>query len=403
MKVILQINSGIVGSTGNIMKNINKLALENGFKSFVSSPRDFSQINNYPNNHKCIGTIIEKKFHRFMGKYTGNEGGYSKFATKRFLKWVDKINPDIIHIHNLHLNYINIEMLFNYLKKNSNINVILTLHDCWTFTGHCPHYEMICCNKWKETCYECKVYNSYPVSRKDNSLKMHKRKKEWFLGIKNMTLVAPSKWMKKQIKESFLREYDTRVIYNGIDLNVFKPVISNMRNQLNLQDKKIILGVAFSWSNKKGLDVFLQLDKLLDNSFQIVLIGLSEKNIKDISNTNIIGIERTGSLNELAKYYTIADVYVNPTREETMGLTNIEALACGTPVITFNSGGSPECIDEKSGFIVEKNNILELIEKIKLVCEHDIFDKDRCIKRASKFDKNDKLLEYIDLYKQVLN
>lgn len=404
MKTLLQINSGIVGSTGSIMRNISKQAEKAGFISYTASAKDYSQLSNCNINHIYIGGIIEKRIHRILGEFTGNEGGYSRLATFRFLRKVDKLKPDIIHLHNLHLNYINLKMLFQYLKENENIKVVWTLHDCWSFTGHCPHYEMVGCEKWKTQCFECPIYTSYPVSRIDNSRVMFNNKKTWFNGVKNLTLVTPSRWIYNQVSRSFLKNYERAIIYNGINLDVFKPRNSDFKKIYNLNGYKIVLGVAFSWSKAKGLDIFYELADKLDESYRIVMVGLSEENMKEIKDKRIIGLKRTSSPKELAEIYTAANVFVNATRQEMFGLTNIEALACGTPVITFDSGGSSECINEETGFVVKKDNLDELVNKIHCICEGNSgIEFDKCIERAAQFNASEKFNEYVTLYKRILN
>ena len=231
---------------------------------------------------------------------------------------------------------------------------------------------------------------------------MYELKKEWFNVVENLTLVTPSKWLANLTRESFLKEYPVQVIYNGINLEVFKPTESDFRVKYNLENKKIILGVAFAWNERKGLDVFVELSKRLGKDYKIVLVGTSETVEKQVSE-NIICIRRTQNQTELAQIYTAADLFVNPTREEALGLVNLEALACGTPVVTFKTGGSPECIDQTCGSVVEKNDVDGLLSEIIRICEQKPYSKEACIERAKKFDMNEKFLEYVKLYEQIKN
>lgn len=302
-------------------------------------------------------------------------------------------------MHNIHGYYINIELQFNYLKE-ANKPVIWTLHDCWPFTGHCAYFDYIGCDKWKMGCYDCPQKNKYPSSLfLDMSKKNYIEKKRIFNQIGNITIVTPSEWLAKLVKNSFLNKYDIRVINNGINLDIFKPTMSDFRVNYNIEDKFIILGVANIWDERKGLNYFKQLSDIIDDSIKIVLVGLSEEQKNNLPK-NILGINKTNSIQELAQIYSSADVFVNPTLEDNFPTTNLEALSCGTPVITFNTGGSPECVDNSCGFVADKGNINDLL---KLILEikyngKEIYTK-HCRKRAEeKYSRDDRYLDYIDLY-----
>ena len=307
----------------------------------------------------------------------------------------------MLHLHNLHNSYINLPMLFRFIKKNQ-IPVIWTLHDCWAFTGHCPHFTLNKCDKWKNGCHHCELHREYPKSYVDHSKLMYGLKKKWFCGVENLTIVTPSVWLGNLVKQSFLSDYPVRVIHNGIDLDVFRPTESNFRKNHGITDKqKILLGVAFDWGMRKGLDVFLSLAERLDpKEYRIVLVGTNEAIDRDLPE-NIISIHRTHDQKELAEIYSAADVFVNPTREEVLGLVNLEALACGTPGVTFNTGGSPECYDETCGSIVDCDDIDALENEIIRICTVKPYTSEACIKRATKFDKNEKFKEYLDIYENI--
>ncbi|KRQ85860.1 GDP-mannose-dependent alpha-(1-6)-phosphatidylinositol monomannoside mannosyltransferase [Caloramator mitchellensis] len=398
---VLQINSVCgVGSTGRIATDIHQILKEQGHESYIAYGR--GEAKNCDNAIR-IGNDLDIYKHVALTRIFDKHGFSSKKATIDFIKKVEKINPDVIHLHNIHGYYINIEVLFNYLKT-CNKRIIWTLHDCWAFTGHCAYFDYVGCDKWKKQCDNCPQKNKYPQSIFiDNSYLNYKRKKELFTGIKNMTIVTPSNWLANLVKESFLNEYEVKVIHNGIDLNVFKPVDgSNFRKKYNIQDKFIILGVANVWDERKGLKYFIELSKMIDENFKIVIVGLNEKQLKSLPK-NIIGIKRTNSIDELVEIYSASDVFVNPTLEEVLGLVNLEALVCGTPVITFNTGGSVECIENNSEFIVEKVNIDDLIAKIlkykdKKDEEKDIIKKESIIRVKDFFDKDKKFYDYIKLY-----
>lgn len=390
---IVEINGGVFGSTGKIMFGIKKLAKEFKIEVLCFSPVTSTNKTKEPNEEYCkIGTYLQRRISVLMARLTGLNGCFAIYETYKMLKRIEKYNPDIIHLHNLHDSYINLPMLFSYIKKK-NIKVIWTLHDCWAFTGHCTHFIGINCDKWKKGCFNCSLKKEYPISIWDNSKIMWKLKKKWFIGVKDMIIITPSLWLASLVKESFLKEYSVKVINNGIDLKIFTP-----KDIIKNQDKYIILGVAFGWSNKKGLDVFIELSNILKEQYKIVLVGTDE-NIDKVLPKNIISIHRTQNQEELASFYSKADVFLNPTREDNFPTVNIEALACGTPVITFNTGGSPEMLDENSGRIVECNDIGNLIENIKEICEKKVILKEDCRKRSLLYDMNDKFLEYIKLYK----
>lgn len=394
---IVEINAGNIGSTGKIMLGIAEIARADGHKVFVCYPDARDNRKKTVKDQLIIGDRLSRNLHLKCAELTGLNGYFSRLATKKFLKVLDEYKADIIHLHNLHNCYINLPMLFNYIKKN-NIPVVWTLHDCWAFTGHCPHFDMIGCDKWKTGCHNCPQYRQYPESCVDRSKKMYKLKREWFTGIENMTIVTPSQWLADLVGQSFLKDYPVKVINNGIDLSVFNPTESNFREKYQIGDKYIVLGVAFGWGKRKGLDVFIELSKRLPENYQIVLVGTDDNVDKQLPG-NIISIHRTQNQKELAEIYTAADVFANPTREEVLGLVNIESLACGTPVVTFKTGGSPECIDETCGSVIEKNDIDGMTNEVIRICEKKLYSKEACLKKANSFDMNDRFAEYVNMYK----
>lgn len=395
---VLQINSFFsVGGPPRIVQGIYETLEANGHECVVAAGREKP----YPGMKTIqIGTPLNKYWHLIMSRVFDAQGLSSMMATKRFVKQIEDYDPDVIHLHNLHGYYLNIEVLFGYLKS-ANKPVVWTLHDCWPFTGHCAYFDYIGCEKWKTACGECPQKSDYPVCNGvDGSRRNYLRKKEAFVGLDNLTIVTPSKWLGELVKESFLREYPIAVINNGIDLESFKPAESDFRKRYNITDKKIILGVAQVWGSRKGLRYFIELSSLLDDDFQIVLIGLTDKE-KQFLPANIIGLSRTNSIQELIEIYTAADVFVNPTLEEVFGMTNVEALACGTPVITFDSGGSPECIDDSCGLVIKKTNAQALALAIKNLT-NNMFSEDDCVNRAKLFENTTKYKEYLNLYSSVL-
>lgn len=394
---IIQINTVCgVGSTGRIAKDIGQLIEKNDMESYIAY--GYGKCND--KNAIKIGTKLEYYIHNLLSRLTGRQGRYSYFATKRFLKKLDKIKPDIIHLHNIHGNYINYPLLFKYINKNQ-IPVIWTLHDCWSYTGKCVYYDYIKCEKWKNECKNCKQLREYPKSYFfDFSKKEYRKKKDTFTSITNMHIITPSEWLAREVEKSFLQRYPVQVIKNGIDLSKFKKVESNFRKKYNIEEKFIVLGVASEWTKRKGADTFIELSKALNTNYQIVMVGLTEEQKNNFPD-NIIKINKTNSIQELAEIYSCANVFVNPTLEDNFPTTNIEALACGLPVITYNTGGSVEAVNGNCGIIIEKENINQLVNAIKNVRKCNMFNSQICIEEAKKYDKWEKFEQYITLYEKI--
>lgn len=394
---VLQINSVCgIGSTGRIAADINKVLQSKGYESYIAYGRD-KPLNC---DHTIrIGTKMETFLHTAKTRIFDRHGFGSRAATLRFIENVKKLNPDIIHLHNIHGYYLNIEVLFSFLKEFEK-KVIWTLHDCWPFTGHCSYFEYVQCENWKTGCKKCPQKTGYPASLLlDQSKRNYMEKRSIFTGVKDLTIVTPSEWLAKKVKQSFLSEYPIKVINNGIDLNVFKPIKSDFRRKYQLNNKFIILGVASIWGERKGYRYFIELAKRLENDEVIVLVGLTSKQINQLP-TNIVGIQKTNSVYELAEIYSSADVFVNPTLEDNFPTTNLEALATGTPVITFNTGGSVESIDSGCGIIVEKGNINKLSQAIKVIKSADISERN-CIERSKLYEKTNMFNEYLETYQQA--
>lgn len=392
---VLQINSVCgVGSTGRIATDIDSQLRKNNIESYIAYGRETS-INN--DHIMKIGSKLDYYLHGcFTRLFDTHAILGSGRATMHLINKIKKIDPDVIHLHNLHGYYINIKILFNYLKESGK-PVVWTLHDCWSFTGHCAHFSYVQCNKWHDGCHDCPRKKGYPGSFLfDHSKQNYEKKRELFTSLDNMTIVTPSQWLANLVQSSYLNKYPVRVIPNGIDLNVFKPTESDFRERNSLQDKFIILGVANGWGERKGFHYFLELADILNDSYMIALVGLTKKQ-KEKLPKRIFGITRTNNVKELAKIYSSADVFVNPTLEDNFPTTNLEALACGTPVITFETGGSVECVDDSCGFVVEKGNITELMEAIKKINDNN-YSIECCLERAKLFDKCKMVANYKELY-----
>lgn len=386
---ILQINTVVnSGSTGRIAEDIGITLMENGHESYIAYGRG-----DRPSQSELIkiGSQLDVYQHGIKTLLFDKHGLGSTKATKTFVKKIDEIQPDVIGLHNIHGYYLNYKVLFQYIKTKQ-IPVLWTFHDCWPFTGHCTFFDSVDCKKWQTHCEQCPIIKNYPKALKDRSYLNFEDKKEAFNNVKNLTIVTPSKWLSKNVKKSFLNGYAVEVIHNGIDLDTFKP-----DKRLPHEDENLILGVASTWDARKGLNDFVQLRQKLAENYQIVLIGLSAKQVKDLPH-GIKGIERTENVSALVDWYNKATVFVNPTYVDNFPTTNIEALACGTPVITYNTGGSPEAICGETGRVVEKGNIKGLSEAIHRVEKSNYIAK-KCRERAVKFfNRESRYLDYLNLY-----
>ncbi len=389
-KIVVEINCLTTGSTGKIMFGIAETARQNDFTVYTFSPPGRSQRKNIK-YHSFIGSIPERRISEKINILTGGVDKLNLIGTYTFINKLKKIRPDIIHLHNIHGNYINLEMLFRYLKK-SHIPLVWTLHDCWAFTGQCPYFDILNCKKWLETCSNCN-YKGYPAPRTDHASTLFQRKKKLFTNIDNAVIVLPSQWLADLTKQSFLKKHPIQVINNGIDLKTFKPQASRFREAYGLQDKFIILDVAYSWGYRKGNDRLERLAEVLDDRFKIVVVGIS-----NMKSNKIICIPRTENQSQLAEIYTAADVLLNPTREDNFPTVNIEALACGTPVLSYGAGGSAEAFDEKSGLIVNDDTVVDVLNQ--LICNN--FKTEDCIARGWQFNQDDKFMEYVHLYNKLL-
>ena len=388
---IVQINTVCgSGSTGKICLAVSRLLTLKGIENYILYA---SGNSDYPEGIRYM-TPMEVKRQALRSRLLGNYGFNSVAATKRLLKELDRIKPDVVHLHNLHGHNVHLEMLFSYLRERK-VKVFWTFHDCWAFTGYCPHYDMIGCESWKTGCRKCPQKKHYSWIL-DRSRTLFYRKRNTFKDI-DLTVITPSEWLAQQVGQSFLKDVPVKVIRNGIDLSVFYPRESDFRVKYSLENKYIVLGVAFGWGVRKGLDVFIELSKRLDERFKIVLVGTNVEIDAQLPE-NIISIHRTQDQAELAEIYTAADVFVNPTREEVLGLTNIEALACGTPVITFATGGSMEMLDDTCGCVVPKNDVDRLEKKIVEICVTKPFSSEDCINKSKSFSAEDKFEEYVAIY-----
>lgn len=410
MKRLLLINSVCgIGSTGKICSKIAHQYESKGYEVKIAYGRTKRVSEDSRKYAVRIGTFFDVCIHALFTLIFDKHGLGSKRSTIKFIKWAEEFNPDILWLHNIHGFFINYEILFEWIKTRPNMEIKWTLHDCWSFTGHCSHFLYSGCEKWKTGCYKCPSKREYPPTLLfDNSKNNYNRKKKAFSGIKNLELITPSAWLANLTRESFLRDYPVTVINNTVNTEIFKKTESSLRAELNLQEKKVILAVASPWTERKGLFDLLLLSELLNKNFAIVIIGLTEKQITKYSKKiyskekliiekqnllnsydndicyvkkidcnyviskgiksiyqifvklfkddkaigRIIGegaekilLSRTDSQKTLAQYYSMADYFINPTYEDNFPTVNLEARACGTPVITYDTGGCTETLE----------------------------------------------------------
>lgn len=401
---LLQINSVLnYGSTGKIVEQIALTAQDKGWESIVA--HSVKYLRTTTQKEIIIGDKWDVIKHESTSFFFDRHGLASRQATMKLIEAIKKYSPDVIHLHNIHGYYLNYLVLFEYLKA-VRIPVIWTLHDCWSFTGHCSYFNIIGCDKWKYGCEQCPGLNAYPRSLVvDRSSKNYILKKYWFTAISDrLTIVPVSHWLEGLVRQSFFKSTAVQTIHNGIDLNVFQPLKTYyLREKLKIGDKKVIIGVASFWGPRKGFGDMLKLANLLSSDkFQVIVVGLSDKQCQQCPK-NVIGIKRTCNIEELAKYYSLAFVYVNPTYEDNYPTTNLEAMACGTPVITYRTGGSPEAVSPKTGWVVDQGNISNVAKIIENMAEKEdceIFvQRKACREHAEKeFDRSKCFEQYISLY-----
>lgn len=400
---ILQVSSTLnTSAIGRIAEEIGQMAIKRGYKSYVA----YSHLGTNGSKSQAIriGNRLDIYLHGIKTRFFDRHGLGSQLSTRKLITQIGEINPDVIGIHNVHGYYLNMQILFDYLKA-ANKPVVYTLHDCWSFTGHCSYFDFVDCDRWKTGCFDCPSKKAYPASWFiDRSKQNFAEKRVIFNGVENLTLVTPSDWLAKLVSQSFLSGYPLKVINNGVNTDLFRPVIqSGVREKYGIGDKKMILGVAYIWSHRKGLDEFIKLSRLLTSEYLIFLVGLKAEQISQLPD-NCRGIARTENVEELAGLYSAADVFVNPTWQDNFPTTNLEALACGTPVITYNTGGSPEAIDQDTGLVVDKGDVEGLKRAIEQIVNSDREDyRKACRERALNFyKKEDRNADYIDLYEKML-
>lgn len=392
---IIQINTVCgQGSTGKICVGISRALNQHDIENYIIYSSGYSD---YPQSVYCGECLL--KLQALKSRIFGNYGFNSKKTTRRIIRILEDTKPDIVHLHNMHGHNCHLSMLMDYLREK-HIKVIWTFHDCWAFTAYCPHFVMANCDQWKTECHQCARFRHYSWLL-DRSRNVFQRKK---LACSNLdlTIVTPSEWLASMVRQSFLKVYPVKVINNGIDTSVFQPVTSDFHKNHNIPNNKfVLLGVAYKWSHAKGLDVFINLANKLDSDkFQIVLVGTDDQ-VDKLLPDNIISIHRTQNQTELAEIYSATDLFINPTLEDTFPTVNMESLACGTPVLTYRTGGSPEILDETCGVIVNCYDEEALYNAILNIEATRSFTAETCRRRALDFTQEDRFQEYKGLYVNV--
>lgn len=403
MKVLLQINAIVnIGSTGRIAEGIGKLAIDQGWKSYIAYGRKAQKSSSVLIR---VGNKFSIGWHGMLTRLWDMHGFSSSRATRQLIKEIQRISPDIIHLHNLHGYYLNVKLLFDFLSK-ANIPVVWTLHDCWAMTGHCAHFQNNSCDKWQVGCERCQYLQTYPASWGwDGSKHNFLRKSACFTSIENMTIVPVCRWLEMLVKKSYLRIYPVSTILNGIDIQKFSQVEAwKLKDRLGLNGKFVMLAVASQWNTTKGYGDLLSLSHVLQKDEMILLIGLDAGRIKKLP-PGMIALQRTENISDLAVCYSMADVFINPTYEDTFPTVNLEALACGTPVITYDTGGCSETIDETCGKVVKRGDWVGLYEAVSLLRQRGKTSfTQSCRKRVEEyFDEKRQYQSYINLYQSILN
>ncbi len=388
------------GAPGRIVEQTGLLAQANGWQ--VEGVHGCRHYNTSKLSTLEVTSLIQERCHAIRSYLFDGQGLGGRHYTVGVVEKIKTFNPDVIHLHNIHGYYINYDVLFRYLKE-ANKPIVWTFHDFWPITGHCVHFYFNGCEKWKTGCHHCKFHTEYPFSIIDKSERNYQLKKNLFTGINDVTLVPVSNWVASKLEDSFLGEYPIKVIHNGVDVDLFHPRDMATKQAFGIKSKYVLLGVASPWSEMKGFDDYMLLRERLSDEYTIVMVGLTHKQIEKLPD-GIVGIERTQDQEELANYYSMADVVLNLSYQETFGMTTVEGLACGTPGIVYNRTASPELINDETGKMVEAGDIDGLVSAVQEIClKKKEFYTAACRERAVKcFNKDDCFQAYVDLYEDVI-
>lgn len=407
MKTLLQINPvlRVNTSTGRIMQEIGELAMQHGWRSCIAYSKGRDGIKSCQSEVIPVGNKWSTIWHGLETRLFDRHGLASNEATRLFVKQIQELKPDVIHIHNIHGYFLNYQILFDFLAK-SNIPVVWTVHDCWLYTGHCYYYSYAGCNKWQTGCGHCPQKKEFPASwLTDRSHQNYEDKKQAFtsLPLDQLTIVPVSEWIREEMQHSFLRNNQFHVIHNGINTNIFNIYNpEQVKQKYGLNGKHILLGVASIWSREKGFDDCIQMADLLHPDEMLVLVGVRPEQQKRLKK-NMLGIPRTENIHQLAELYAAADAFINPTWQDNYPTVNLEAIACGTPVVTYRTGGSIEAITDQTGFIVPQGNVKEMLEAARLISQRGkAYYQQPCRTYAlENFRKEDRYQDYLDLYDKL--
>lgn len=399
MKVLL-VNSYSNGSTGNIASDILFAVKESGNNECFFAYGDGPEVE----NGFRLSSASNMKKHAYFTMLTGLHGYCSNSETNKLINYIKSTNPDIINFHNIHGGYLNLQLLFGFLK-NYSAKIVFTLHDCWLYTGKCYHYFEANCDKWKDKCTKCPQLDMYPKSLfLDRTSKMYSDKLTWMKGLLGKTYITTvSEWLFSESQKSFLNMFPIIRIYNGINTDLFKPTYdyAYLDSLYQFKGKKVILGVASSWNRHKGFEDFLLLSKYLHEDEIIVLVGINERQMNDLPK-NIIGVKRTDNLIQLVSLYSRADVFLNCSTEETFGLVTGEAMSCGTPSIVYSSTGCGEVIDENTGIKVEPHNLVQVRSALDTILSWPNDVRVNCRNRIiEEFSRERMLKGYLQLYEDI--
>lgn len=421
---IAQINVVASLSTGRIAVALSRMVMANGHRALICHSRDHAPAD-VPSYR--IGSMKDTYVHLALSRLSDRTGFFSRHATQKLIRQLEAYQPDIIHLHNLHGYYLHLPILFSYLKQK-DLPVVWTLHDCWAYTGHCAYYTMavgapspegarrrraqgstVGCERWLNGCGKCVLKRSYPASWFcDQSARNWREKRELFSGLQHMVLCTPSDWLQSEVKRSFLAAYPTYVLPNGIDLTAFRPCpdeayMDDVVKYYKLDQsggRKLVLSVAAVWDERKGLDDLIELGEALGDGYCVAAVGLDENQIKSVAGCPILGVKRTGNLNDLCALYTAADVYVSTSHEETMGMTLVEALACGTQVLCYDATAMPEIVTDAVGEVVPLGDIAAMADAVRRLCDAPK-SADSCRERAGDFDQERRFAAYMRLYENM--
>ena len=406
MKKLLHINPVLrtSTSTGRIIQEIGTVAMASGWDNYIAYSKGRDGV--MPSASKLIpvGSKLSVALHGLMTRFLDMHGLGSVLATKKFVKEIARLKPDVIHIHNIHGYFLNYKVLFDYLSK-TDIPVVWTVHDCWLYTGHCYHYASAGCEKWRTHCERCPQKRAFPTSLWiDRSRQNFADKRDAFTSLKNLTIVTVSEWMKGEMSHSFLKDCNYKVIHNGINLDVFdiQSADKAVREKYGLGEKNIILGLASIWSKEKGWDDFVKMSEMLNEDEVIVMVGVTEKQQEELPK-GVVGIRRTENVRQLAELYSAATAFVNPTWQDNYPTVNLEAIACGTPVVTYRTGGSVEAVTEETGYVVEQGDVeglLKAVREIKNKGKEQYTAKCRAYALAN-FHKEERYADYLKLYEDL--